>query len=180
MNSDYKSQEYAVQGNAMAKQGHKCCGFCCDVRRATIIVNAVTVGLSAMGLLSLFALKGMAGAIDSSAVDDDAMAAQMAEMEDQLSGFDSMGPMVFIVQLVKIGCAIAGIFGGMKYSVPMVAVAAVSHGWDLVLSLLSFHIPGLAMAGGFLYPHIMFIQEMRKGIMTPENYPNEQHSCCCV
>lgn len=174
MNSDYK------QGFGGSKQGHKCCGFCCDVRRATIIVNAVTVGLSAMGLLSLIALKGMAGSMDSSAVTDDALAAQMAEMEEQLSGFENMGPMVFIAQIIKIGCAIAGIFGGMKYSVPMVAVAAASHGWDLLLSLLSFHLPGLAMAGGFLYPHIMFIKEMRSGIMTPENYSNEEHSCCCV
>ena len=32
----------------------------------------------------------------------------------------------------------------------------------------------------FLYPHIGFIMEVKKGIMTRETYPREEFSCCCV
>ena len=31
-----------------------------------------------------------------------------------------------------------------------------------------------------LYPHIVFISEVRSGIMRPETYARERFSCCCV
>jgi hypothetical protein len=31
-----------------------------------------------------------------------------------------------------------------------------------------------------IYPHIGFILEVKKGIMTKETYAREEFSCCCV
>ena len=39
---------------------------------------------------------------------------------------------------------------------------------------------GLAIIALFAYPHIMFIVEVRKGILTRETYPREEYSCCCI
>ena len=36
------------------------------------------------------------------------------------------------------------------------------------------------ITAGFLYPHIGFIMEVKKGIMTRDTYPREEFSCCCV
>lgn len=32
----------------------------------------------------------------------------------------------------------------------------------------------------YLYPHVGLMLEIKKGIMTPETYPREEFSCCCV
>lgn len=39
---------------------------------------------------------------------------------------------------------------------------------------------GLIIIVLFAYPHIMFIIEVKKGILTKETYPREEFSCCCV
>ncbi len=39
---------------------------------------------------------------------------------------------------------------------------------------------GLIITALFMYPHIGFIIEVRRGIMTRETYSREEHSCCCV
>jgi hypothetical protein len=36
------------------KQGHKCCGCCCDVRRATIVVNVVSLCLNLFALVTYY------------------------------------------------------------------------------------------------------------------------------
>jgi hypothetical protein len=36
------------------------------------------------------------------------------------------------------------------------------------------------ITGLWIYPHVGLIIEIKKGIMTPETYPREEYSCCCV
>ena len=44
--------------------------------------------------------------------------------------------------------------------------------WNMIGPLV-----GLIMS---TYVHISFVREVRRGIMTRENYHNEEQSCCCV
>lgn len=32
----------------------------------------------------------------------------------------------------------------------------------------------------WVYPHVGFIVQVGKGIMTKDNYAREEYSCCCV
>ena len=56
---------------------------------------------------------------------------------------------------------------------------------NLLLSFVrSYDVVQIIMTAGFtaafLYPHIGFILEVKKGIMTRDTYPREEFSCCCV
>jgi hypothetical protein len=42
-----------------------------------------------------------------------------------------------------------------------------------------FVIRGVATAL-YIYPHVGLMLEIKKGIMTPDNYAREEFSCCCV
>lgn len=155
------------------KQGHKCCSCCCDVRRATIIVNIIAAVLNAMSILAVLSAKGVvANAQDA---DDD-------EIQQAVADFEAIpvGPWFYVVQVLRVGLALAGIFGALKYKVPLIGAAAAMYIGDIILSLVNFEIAGVVLAGFFLYPHFFLIQEIRQGIMSQENYVNEQHSCCCV
>jgi hypothetical protein len=62
------------------------------------------------------------------------------------------------------------------------------HGWSSSPQILCGHFFGshhlqhrwFGSFCLFLYPHVIFIKEVREGIMSKENYDNERHSCCCV
>ena len=54
------SQENRAGGVARVKQGHKCCGGCCDMRRAVIIVNIVNICLMGLRNLAMAFVWGMA------------------------------------------------------------------------------------------------------------------------
>jgi hypothetical protein len=80
-------------------------------------------------------------------------------------------------------CAL-GIMGAIRYNVRMVGAAALNIcviiGVGLSAFNQHFNMFGVALFAFFLYPHILFIKEVRDGIMSKENYENERHSCCCV
>jgi hypothetical protein len=58
-----------LPGGYGPKRGHKCCGGCCDVRRAVIVVNCIVGGLALLNILEVFALK--TGADHASMLMDD-------------------------------------------------------------------------------------------------------------
>jgi hypothetical protein len=123
------------------------------------------MGLAGLGFMSSGALSDM--------VDDDTVKQELAVAYQ----YAWIGMVIFGV---SIACAGLGLFGAIKYKGWMVIVAAVWHCVNSVLSLIGGDLGGALVNGCFAYPHVVFYQEMRKGIMTEENYPNEIHSCCCV
>ena len=142
------------------------------MRRAVIIVNIINAVLLTMGIFSVLAARHMSSQVD--AVDDD-------ELESALEEFNSLPiAALLVIQISKILLSILGIFGAIRFSVPMVGLAMAAYIFDAVFALIGFNIAGLLFAGFFAYPHGFFIKEVRAGIMTKENYPNEEYSCCCV
>jgi hypothetical protein len=79
-----------------------------------------------------------------------------------------------------IGVAYLGIMGAKEFNELKVGVAAGWYCVGALLSLLGLDILGVICSALFAYPHIVFIQEMRQGIMTEANYPKEEYSMCCV
>jgi hypothetical protein len=155
------------------KQGHKCCGCCCDTRRAVIIVDSiVTVSTLLSTVLVGTGVKLMeAYAADA---DDD----QVVEAGKQLQGIP-VGLLV-VFMLLRAALCVLGVLGAISYKKWMVVAALCTHVLSVVIYLLHFNVPYMVFAGLLAYPHVFFIKEMDANVMTPDNYPNEVQSCCCV
>lgn len=170
--NDY--QLAAGNGGDGRKLGHLCCGGCCDMRRAVIIVNIINTVLLTLGLFGVVAARITSNNVDTSQLDDDSLQDAMEQFKAlPLGGF-------LAIQTVKIVLCLAGIVGAVKYNQAAVGLAMVGYVFDAVMGAIRFDLVGLVCAGLFAYPHGFLIKEVRDGIMTKENYPNEEHSCCCV
>jgi hypothetical protein len=152
------------------RSSHLCCGFCCDTRRATIIVNIINVVMSVLALVGVGIL-----ASDNFAnqLDDDAV-------KTELSTITSAAWVAYLISALAIVCGALGIYGAKNYNGWMVMVSGIWYSINAVLSIIGGGVGGALMSGFFAYPHFVLYQEMKKGIMTEANYPNEKHSCCCV
>jgi hypothetical protein len=166
----------AELGQFRRKQGHICCGCCCDTRRAAIICNILIIILDVIGVTFIIAgieLKEFAKQY-----------AQNAGDEDDLKDIDEL-PLSLLVVLVffhifQIVMLMLGVQGAITYKRWMVQCAVASYAVAIAVNLFLLDFGDIFIAGLCAYPNILFIREMDQNIMTPDNYPNEVHSCCCI
>ena len=176
------------------KEGRSCCGCLCDMRRAVIILSIVGILGQALAVLAnRFLLFEMA-------IDD---------INDRtLDGFDDKDGdddkrrlnVTFIIYSVVAFVGMLGygsaIVGGIQFkSILVKSNVGVMIGVFVTQNVLLFRTAGdieefeyevWNMIGPLVglvmstYVHISFVKEVRCGIMTRENYHNEEQSCCCV
>ena len=72
------------ENGAGVKQGHKCCGGCCDMRRAVIIVDLVNMCLVGFQLMAVLAMTTASANVDN--VDDDKMKEALANYPSEMNG----------------------------------------------------------------------------------------------
>jgi hypothetical protein len=171
-------QGHDVQGELVgarqARQSHLCCCCCCDVRRAVIVVNAIAMCYAIFLIASSWSMVGTEGY--ASQFDDD-------EYLSTLDAFDGKTIGLHIgLLVVGVICQIAGIYGAQNFNRIGVIIGAIWCAVEVIRSIVfGFGLPNAFMYGCFCYPHVVFLQEMKNGIMTPEKYPNESVCCaCCV
>ena len=128
-----------------------------------LVVDLVAAFFAFLGAIILAAAKG-----------DDAITNAAVAFENV-----NTGVLIFIMIIVVI-CYGIGAYGAIQFSPCMVSTALVCHVVSLIGNLAALNIGGVIMMAFFIYPHVGFLMEMRSGIMTPDNYVNEMHSCCCV
>lgn len=165
-----QGNDYVQHGHTTAGQSHLCCGCCCDTRRAVIVVNIISLALASLAVLSLAVLSSEKYAAQ---FDDDEMQAALDELDGVAVGV-SIG-----VAVLGMLCNAAGLIGAFKFNNIGIIVAAIWYAAECLRSLFFFDLAGAIMAGFFAYPHIVFYQEMKRGIMTPGNYQNEEKCCVC-
>lgn len=165
------------------KQGHTCCYCCCDMRRATIILNIFSVIFCFAAIAGVFWASEVNEAIDEvfnliqhDNYDDDDL------QEDVHFVIENYSWTLYVFFGVSILFSIIGTVGAIAYRPRMVMICAM---WYLAKGLASLVIfgyggLGLLVAGIWAYPCIMLYQEILEGIMSEENYENEVYSCCCV
>jgi len=174
------------------KQGAKCCGVCCDYRRAVIICDIVVF------VLELIALILLATGVANIYYDDEGGEELEEHMEDYVL-------VEIIFSAISMVLAAVAIYGAMTYNVYLVGLNAV---WLLVGCILGVVLavnacnewedkdtgdtdyqcevraPGIVIAFIitllWIYPHVGFIVEVSQGILTGETYEREEFSCCCV
>jgi hypothetical protein len=157
-------------GKMAPKQSHACCGCCCDTRRAVIVVNLISLVFASLAILSIAMITSDQYAAQ---IDDDAMLAALDEMDGakvgMTIGFASLGIM----------CNTLGIYGATRFSQWAVMIAGSWYVVELVRSLVYLDFGGAIMSGFFAYPHVIFWQEMRNGVMTSMTYSEEEQCCTC-
>jgi hypothetical protein len=151
----------AVSRGPREKIGHKCCGCCCDVRRAVVAVNVIMVVFESLALI-IFA--------DARNVDVE---------EDAQEDFPWTALM--IISGVSLLASCVGVYGALTYNNYALAFTAVVYVASIVINIMGMNYVGIIPPILFLYPHLVLIQEIHAGVMSEENYKNqEEHSCCCV
>lgn len=168
-----KEVEGLPEDAKQVRRSHRCCGCCCDTRRAVLVINIISLCLTAFGLASLSYLDHAKNHANN--YHDDHVTKSLSQIDGKLVGL-SIG--AYILGMI---CMSAGIYGAAKFNRIGVIIAGVWHALEFVLNIIFLNFVGFIKAGFFLYPHIVFVIEMNRGIMAPETYHKEQDCCsCCV
>jgi hypothetical protein len=150
------------------KHGHICCGKCCDVRRATIIVDIIAIIMIMSSFVLLAKIKQEAS---QNEFDDD----NVERVVTRLPAF-----IWYTVYVVEIGLLSLAIRGAQIFNSKYVFVGFFLYCFGVVMALFTLNIVGIITNAFFAYPHYCLYNEIQRGIMTRENYHNEKYSCCCV
>lgn len=214
----------------IVKQGQKCCGVCCDFRRAVIIVNVLIILLEA--ILLVLVATGVFGKVMLK-LDGGSNHAFLMDKYNRIqmifSGISALLSLVAIVGAANYSTVMVGINAVwllVEYVLGIVLVLSYCNNYcneylaavmedeqNATLTMLtgrfnhlqfeyeqnasatngplqilycacSLNIPVTIAAGVamclWIYPHVGFIVQVRRGIMSKETYPRQQYSCCCV
>ena len=155
------------------RQSNLCCGSCCDLLRACIIVDIVFILLDIVGILLFFA--GIT--INNSRTNDD------DEYDDEKStdcwGCNSNILNVLIIKnsLGMVFCTI-GIIGAAKFHKILVLITAIWYVIDFIWSIITRRWTGIVVTACFAYPHFALFMALKKQQITRENYARERYCCC--
>mmetsp|Transcript_35478 Transcript_35478/g.55240 ORF Transcript_35478/g.55240 Transcript_35478/m.55240 type:complete len:216 (-) Transcript_35478:206-853(-) len=163
------------------RENHLFCNCCCDVRRATLVVNGITIVWNLLVMLLMFiGFEFLVKNADQIAadMDDDEAANDLKAMASNgsLGWLEAAIDIFFMFSIVLHGF---GVYGALKYEVWAIVVAAVAYGIGLAFAVLGLDFMNIFMKGMFLYPHLVLIKEIREGIMTDYNYANVKSCCDC-
>ena len=158
----------------LPKHGHNFLFCGCDMRRAVIILNGITLAISLFGAIAYMIGTTVVDAITDNFDDDEFEAAA-----DVLNGWVlTAGPYFLAVAIGKVAWAIIGILGAYQYEHAMVGFGSMSYFFDMALSIYTLTWIGLGYSVIMVYPHLVLMKEIHEGYMCAENYHNEQHCCC--
>jgi hypothetical protein len=170
----------------MKKLGHSLFGCCCDTRRGTIIVDIIMIVASIISLATegfgIFALdtlnSSLAANNSTTGGSDGQFASSMNESKNDAK-HAIQNSMVFSV--FSIIFAILSIYGAAVFKIWPVAVNITflfAHSIFYCVTAGAFF--GFVIAVLWMYPQIMFVQEVHKGFMSSITYSREAQSCCCI
>jgi hypothetical protein len=151
-----------------SQRGHRCCGGCCDMRRAVIVVNVVSICVCSLALIEVIFFKSTVVA---------SLMPNLEQLNDKILW--TTGAVVF-VEMVLYG---AGVYGACKYNQCLVGVAMMTYFAKIIVHLSYFWFymtPVILLNALFAYPHYFLIKQIRSGILSEDNYPSEKYSCCCL
>ena len=184
------------------KVGAICCACCCDFRRAVIIVNAMTIGLSSFTFLNMFNPQDdvdldIYDETYTNIIDDDQVKEELHQISRNMTLANAiMGGVMLVLAVVPL-------YGAFHFKVKMIAFGIVLHVASFIAEFtvtyllvqqanatapdksvylqpwLLYAVSAIVVAF-FVYPHVGLIMEIQQGIMTPETYLREDYSCCCA
>jgi hypothetical protein len=94
------------------KQGAKCCGCCCDYRRAVIVVEIISIVFAVINVITIVTVSSIGA---TGAINDD-------EVEDVFKGTIAVSAALTGIALLTSVC---GLYGALKFNIWLVAVDVV-------------------------------------------------------
>jgi hypothetical protein len=149
-----------------SQRGHRYCGGCCDMRRAVIVVNVVSICICSLALIEVIFFKSTVVA---------SLMPNLEQLNDKILW--TTGAVVFVEMVL------AGAYGACKFNQGLVGVAMMTYFAKIIVYLSYFWFymtPEILLNALFAYPHYFLIKQIRSGIMSEDNYPSEKYSNCCV
>jgi hypothetical protein len=137
------------------------------VDAAVVVVNTINVLICILALTGIVALPR----IDQADIPDEETRTTLQSLYDLEMG---------IIIVVQIICQSLGICGAISFNQCLVGVSLVSYAATFITYLARLDVLGCVVTALFAYPSILFIKQVRDGIMNESTYSLEKHSCCCV
>lgn len=177
------------------KQGGKCCFFCCDYRRAVVVISILQM-LNSLVWLVLFAGAGgwaVVGSLETQGDDDYDYDYTSEALISAAVGSYILAAMYGFFFL----CNIFVLCAALRYSVCMLSTTIIivliqfgfsiwnvvyraQYSWNPTTQYVVGIIGSIIGYGVYLYPIIGLTSEIRNGTMSRETYPREAYSCCCT
>lgn len=154
-------------GPTRGRENHLFFGFCCDSRRAVLAVNGISIAWDLISMLILHILLLFAEDQVKADVDVDEKEVKLVE-----ELFD-------IFQIVFIFMHACGIYGAIKYQAWAVWVSLVAYGLAPFFFKGIYPWPIRIFQFICIYPHIIFLREVKSGVMADYNYDRVKHCCDC-
>mmetsp|Transcript_57414 Transcript_57414/g.69086 ORF Transcript_57414/g.69086 Transcript_57414/m.69086 type:complete len:170 (-) Transcript_57414:180-689(-) len=168
-------------GNDKEKQGGKCCGTCCDYRRAVIILAVINIILFSVGLIPPSSERDNGG--DDDMYNDDG--GIYGKVQTQLIIYSAISIVMEILSIAgaimynkwMVGVPVIWAAVGFIYFIVFTQIAA--EGWSIALYAVNYISRGLITCL-WIYPSVFLFKEISSGVMSAETYKREEQSCCCV
>ena len=172
------------------KLGRTCFGFCCDMRRAVIIMSILGILFAIGGLVGDY-VTIYVGAYDN--YDDD----NVFNQEDKNNQLDRLFVIDIVLRCINIIGYVLGIIGAIKYNSKLLKMNVVIIITYFITSTImfiktsndieSYEYGAIQMIGPIIgtvmgiYINKTLAKEINNGIMSIDTYKiREEHSCCCV
>lgn len=159
-----------------------CCGVCCDLRRAVIIVDIVDIIINVFVILMPFFMPNQTfidtinfsylHQVDYNSIDDD-------EYLDTQERLRTSTLIVTILKAIGIFFSFVGIWGAYKFYKYVVLLTGIWYCVDVVRGAITLTWMNTVVAACFAYPHFALFLALRSGKMTKENYFVTEEHCCC-
>jgi hypothetical protein len=150
------------------RKSQLCCLFCCDLVRASVIMNFIWILL-----LIIYVVLSMVTPIEL------ANLGVVPLFEgDYIDAWAIVG---FVKISVSFVCCCLAILGAVLFRKYLVLVGSIWYGVYAIVTLLdreNGRWVGAFLAAIFSYPSIHLFVSMLNGSITRETYPREAHCCC--
>jgi len=179
------------------KKGSICCGCCCDMRRACVVLSIIGMIINIIYVIAAAAGTGLGFGLARFAKGNENFS---QEDVDNLNAVGAFSAMTAIGYAVIFFFDVWWLIAALRYNVCMLSVVVfcllcsmgyyIWVGWVNTQSMIdqgyatsANHVGDVLgpviVWGLFMYPVIGLISEIKSGVMSPETYPREAHSCCC-
>jgi hypothetical protein len=188
--------------NPTEKRAGKCCGCCCDYRRAVIVCASVVMFIEFIVLCFAASQGYLAFVCGGYDYDYSYSYYYYIDTEECEEHFNGMRIIEIVFSVVSLLSGTGAIVGAVTFNSILVGINAAWICLGFIGSIIaaplycasweakdsdnecfinySGIVSGIVTAIFFVYPHVMFVWEVKKGIMTKETYPRDKYSCCCT
>jgi len=156
-----------------------CFNYCCDFRRAVLVVNGISIVIKLLLMLGVavgvsYLTKNL-DVIEADIVDDDAR--QQVDLVVNSGGIVVFEAFIETFEMISIGLHACGIYGALHFKRWGIITAGSTYAISLFVGIVTFDIGNIIVSSLFLYPHYFMHKLMKAGIMTDYNY-HKIASCC--